>query len=76
MKIRHQNDRQCVVVQITLQWICSRLLGTSRCNYRSQSLSRYAVADPGFPRGGCANSPGGHQHTILPKFPKNYMKLK
>ena len=29
-----------------------------------------------FPRGGCANSPGGRQHTILPNFPKNCMKLK
>ena len=35
-----------------------------------------AVADPGFPRGGGANSPGGRQHTILPNFPKNCMKLK
>ena len=34
------------------------------------------VADPGFPRGGGANSPEGRQHTILPKFPKNCMKLK
>ena len=35
-----------------------------------------AVADPGFPRGGGANSPRGRQHTILPNFPKNCMKLK
>ena len=35
-----------------------------------------AVADPGFPRGGGANCPGGCQHTILPNFPKNCMKLK
>ena len=35
-----------------------------------------SVADPGFPRGGGANSPGGRQHTILPNFPKNCMKLK
>ena len=35
-----------------------------------------AVADPGFPRGGGANSPGGRQHMILPNFPKNCMKLK
>ena len=37
-----------------------------------------AMADPGFPRGGGANPPGGggHQYTILPKFPKNCMKLK
>ena len=35
-----------------------------------------AVADPGFPQGGGANSPGGRQHTILPNFPKNCMKLK
>ena len=34
------------------------------------------VADLGFPRGGGANSPGGCQHTILPKFLKNCMKLK
>ena len=34
------------------------------------------VADPGFPRGGGANTPGGRQHTILPNFPKNCMKLK
>ena len=36
------------------------------------------VADPGFSRGGGANSPGGggRQHMILPKFPKNCMKLK
>ena len=35
-----------------------------------------SVADPGFPRGGGANSLGGRQHTILPHFPKNCMKLK
>ena len=35
------------------------------------------VADPGFPRGGGANSPGGgRQHTILLNFPQNCMKLK
>ena len=35
------------------------------------------VADPGFPRGGGTNSPGGgHQHMILSKFPQNCMKLK
>ena len=40
-------------------------------------LGNKAVADPGFPRGGGANSPGeGRQHTILPYFPENYMKLK
>ena len=37
----------------------------------------HSVADPGFLRGGGANSPGGgRQHTILPYFPKNCMKLK
>ena len=35
-----------------------------------------SVADPGFPRGGGAKSPGGRQHTILANFPKNCMKLK
>ena len=34
------------------------------------------MADPEFPRGGGANSPGGRQHTISPNFPKNRMKLK
>ena len=35
-----------------------------------------SMADPGFPRGGGANSPGGHQHTIFPNVPKNCMELK
>ena len=35
------------------------------------------MADPRFPRGGGANSPGGgRQHTIFPNFPKNCMRLK
>ena len=42
----------------------------------SNEKHRHSVADPGFPRGGGANSPGGRQHTILPYFPKNCMKLK
>ena len=33
-------------------------------------------ADPGFPQGGGANSPGRCQHTILQNFSKNCMKLK
>ena len=28
------------------------------------------VADPGFPEVGAPTPRGGHQHTILPKFPK------
>ena len=35
-----------------------------------------AVADPGFPKGGGTNPPGGHQHTIVANFPKNCMKSK
>ena len=34
-----------------------------------------SVADPGFPEEG-APTPRGCQHTILPNFPKNCMKLK
>ena len=34
-------------------------------------------ADPGFPIGVGANHPGeGGQHTKLPNFPKNCMKLR
>ena len=29
-----------------------------------------------FPDEGVPTPQGGHQHTILPKFPKNCMKLK
>ena len=37
----------------------------------------YPVADPGFPRGGELPGAGaGRQHTNLPNFPKNCMKLK
>ena len=52
----------------------------SLCSLTSQShlcVIGQSVADLGFPRGGGANPPGeGRQHTILPKFPKNYMKFK
>ena len=41
-----------------------------------QDIHSIPVADPGFPRGGGTNSPGGRQHTILPYFPENCMKLK
>ena len=34
------------------------------------------VADPAFPRGGAPTPQGGRQHTILPNFSKNCMKLK
>ena len=34
----------------------------------------YAVADPGFPRGGGAKPRGGHQ-PIWPIFPENCMKM-
>ena len=34
------------------------------------------VADPGFPQRWGRQLPGGRQHTILPTFPKNCMKLK
>ena len=37
---------------------------------------KFAVADPGFPRGGGANFPGGRQHTILPKFPKKLHEIE
>ena len=36
-----------------------------------------SVADPGFPRGGCANPEGeGRQPTICLIFPENCMKMK
>ena len=54
-----------VMAEISLKW----LLGFP-------ILVIHSVADPGFPRGGGANSPGGRQHKILPNFPKNCMKLK
>ena len=35
------------------------------------------MADPGFPRGGGANSPGaGRQHTILPNFPQKLHEIE
>ena len=48
----------------------------NQCNMGLAPLQGVAVADPGFPRGGGANSPEGRQHTILPNFPENCMKLK
>ena len=39
-------------------------------------ITGHTAADPGFPRGGLPTLPRGRQHTILPNFPKNCMKLK
>ena len=59
----------------------SNLNGSFRVHYSLSGFNRLtiqlAVADPGFPRGGGANSAGGGgQHTILPNFPQNCMILK
>ena len=37
---------------------------------------KLAGADPGFPVGGAPTVPGEGQHTILPNFPKTWMKLR
>ena len=62
---------------------CSRFSGPvsittvpSRSCFITPATRQKPVADPGFPQGGGANSRGGHQHKILPNFPKNCMKLK
>ena len=42
-----------------------------------QILPQLSVVDPGFPRGGGANSPGGGcQHTILPSFPPKLHEIE
>ena len=51
-------------------------MNQNELNKQCKSSLILPVADPGFPRGGGANSPGGRQNTILPKIPKNCMKLK
>ena len=60
----------CITGQMT-SWVCIQR-GWSAWG---SGLHPGAEADPGFPRGG-APTPWGRQHTILPKFPKNCMKLK
>ena len=61
----------CITGQMTRGGVCIQR-GWSAWG---SGLHSGAVADPGFPRGG-APTPWGRQHTILPKFPKNCMKLK
>ena len=39
-------------------------------------LFHFAVADPGFPRGGGANSPGGRQHTNLIEFSQKLHEIQ
>ena len=48
----------------------------SNSNSITIKLASKPMADPGFPGGGGANPRRGRQHTILPNFPKNCMKLK
>ena len=54
----------------------TKRMGRNRFSRVFSQLLASTAADPGFPRGGGANSSGGRQHTILPNFPKNCMKLK
>ena len=44
------------------------MLDTDPIRYDTGVITVLPVADPGFPRGGGANSPGGSQHTILTNF--------
>ena len=44
-------------------------------NIHLATFSTVSVADPGFPRGGGANSPGGRQHT-MPYFPKKLHEIE
>ena len=46
------------------------------CGLGSTLRRGEAGADPGFPVGGGANPPGGHQYMILPNFAKNCMKVR
>ena len=53
------------------------LLFTSPLLWLSAVYTKGTGADPGFPVGGDANPPGGgRQHTNLPDFPKNCVKLR
>ena len=45
-------------------------------NVDSSPIYNKLGADPGFSVGGGADPPGGRQHTILSKFPKNCMKSR
>ena len=45
-------------------------------NGSPNKLDRFTVADPGFPRGGDANSQGGCQYTILPIFTKKMHEIE
>ena len=57
-----------------------RLTGRKIADWRRNleiETNRDAVADPGFPQGGGANSPGGGANIrFCQKFPKICMKLK
>ena len=69
-------DLKSKIHYIRLKRNCFAFIFT-QCEWTFQKyLTDITVADPGFPRGGGANSKGGRQHTILPNFPKNCMKLK
>ena len=65
-----------------LQLTLSRCLNLKRkVLLQSQSnnilnFNPFPVAGPGFPRGRGTNSPGGRQHTILPKFPKKMHEIE
>ena len=77
----------CSYYSITLNLMPHAVLGPFSAKFSDQMslliaytivqyIGPYSVADPGFPWGGVPTPQGGRQHTILPNFPKNCMKLK
>ena len=66
----HKELKQISTIFYTLVTIASKTI---------KNWSRYlgqSGTHPGFPIGGGTNPPGGHQHMILPNFPKNCMNLR
>ena len=69
LKILKGNDISTIP---PFEHMCDKVASQSKCVKHRVMLSGGSRISP---RRGC-QLPGGHQHTILPKFPKNCMKLK
>ena len=83
-KMRSQTVNKFLINQSAIDFLASFfLLATCNARYRNLWLHRcfiilpFAVADPGFPRGGGANPQGGGANLLFGQnFPQNGMNIK
>ena len=70
---------QILLQKVSVWWLGHKIFihtFITGSKWKEVSVWSRSVVDPGFPQGGGANSPGGHQHMNLPNFPKKLHEIE